>query len=793
MQATSERTRTSVASGYFSQVRANARNYSEEKTISGKIAHLYHQSEGFTTGVISAPESCPTSPDCKFAIKGTVGLNETVTLHGAWSEHPKYGWQFAVTSVSYPMPDVSTDGLADYLANNPAFHNIGPVKARKIADAFGESFDSILREHPEKIAEIGKLKIEDVHTLQAEWCRRADINAIATWLAAFGLTHKQIERIAEKYGNRAKAILEENPYVLCDDLHGYAFARTDIVALKMGTPKQHPGRIRACVMDILKSEAQDGHTYTTRAALVRTAVGKLAFDTLESEQLIRNEISNLCAEETVEEDESGGAIRTHRMVSREVNGNILLAWGKVFCQETDLMNWFAEASQDASQIEDTDTTINDYLQSVGIKPNIDQIDAIRMAITNRVSVLSGGAGTGKSFTVAAIRKIFTTGGIEVAMCAPTGKAAKRMSQLASGAAASTIHKLLGYGPDDRGRMGFEYDENNKLPYGLIIVDEVSMCDVSLLWHLFSAIDLRSTQVLLVGDHNQLPPIGAGNVLRDVLTVGILPYTILTECIRAAGDLKLNCNAILAGELRPTTPVLPAGGREWRLVNSLEDPARVVEALRMLLTDKLATWGYDPIAECQIITPYNKGPLGVTRINAELQYTWQEHKYKKQLPEVPKEEKLIRRQFYVGDPVMQIKNDYNLGDPTAGGVMNGTQGIVTAVDARGSKQVLCIQFEDQPGPVEIEMGSDKEKNVVLAYAVTIHKVQGSEYSCVVAIIHSQHTYMLSRNLIYTAATRAKKTAILIGNAVGMRRAVRTTKPMERRTWMSLGVVVKEVAS
>lgn len=739
--------------------------------LTGHISRLHFVSDTFAAGVLTDEHGAQHS----FNAKCRVQLLELVTLHGSWEVHKKWGRQFAARLIEYPMPDVSsTHGLAEYLASNPAFLGIGPAKAQLIAQEFGESFDQVIREDPARVAATGKLTIEAAENIQKEWIARADVNAISTWLASYGLTHNQIKRIAEQYGNQARQILEENPYVLSDDLHGFGFARADEVALKMGTQKDHPGRIRACIVDLVKQEAEEGgHTYIGRRTLTKSAAEKLAFDSLDAKDLVSTQIDHL--------------IETGDLVEAEHNGASLLAFPSIYFCEQDLIRWFRESWENPPSEHRTSTLLaaaDIAIASSGRAPSESQRAAVDMALTNTLSVLSGGAGTGKSYTISLIHRIFHHCGLEVGLCAPTGKAAKRMANLA-GAPASTIHKLLGYKP---GRNGAEwgYGPDRKLEHSLIIVDEVSMCDIALLWRLFSAVDFSRTQVLLVGDHNQLSPIGAGNALRDILDHQLLPSHILVDCFRAAGQLKQNCNAILAGRARPTTPVLPTGGREWRLIDTLEEPADLIDALKLLMGGRLAQWGFDPIMECQIITPYNAGPLGVNRINAELQRVWQQTVYGLTLPEVPADQE-PRLRFHTGDKIIQKKNDYKL-DEANGGVMNGTMGVITSIfekrTSEGKKDIYLVQFEDRERPVEIEQGSDQAANLALAYACTIHKVQGSEWPCVISVIHSKHSYMLSRNLFYTAVTRARKTAIILGNSLGIRRAIRTVSSSERRTWMAL---------
>lgn len=755
------------------------RDFTNEKEISGKVTHLYFSSDTFSAGVIHADCGPILSREIKFSIRSRVAIGENITLHGRWINHPKFSWQFEASSVSYPMPDTAEDGLANYLATNPAFKGIGLVKAKAIAAKYWAEFDAVIREEPEKIAEIGKLSIDRVLEIRAAWCERSDINAISTWLSAYGLTHGQVKKIAAKYGNKAKTILTADPYLLIEDVDGFGFIRTDEIALKMGTPKDHPGRIRTCLLDLIRLEADEGgHTYIERKSLIKAALKKLCLDTLDAENLVRQQLTVLCGEDDA------------RIVERDINGVVLLADRTVYERETALLAWLRDSVNHPVDVDgnQTDELINDAVASTRKTPSDSQRQAVEMVLKNRISVMSGGAGTGKSYTIALIYQIFQNCELSVGLCAPTGKAAKRMSQLADGAKAQTIHRLLEYSPI----TGWGYNGENKLPYDLIIVDESSMCDINLFWHLFSAIDFTTTQLLLVGDHNQLPPIGAGNVLRDILDHRIVPSHILTQCFRSAGDLKVNCNHILDGVLAKTTPVLPDGaGREWRVVDNLEDPELIIQSLCLLMMSEFARWNFDPILDCQIITPYNRGVLGVNRINLEMQRIWQKLKYNIDLPEIvysDKEKRERRPQLMTGDKVMQVKNDYKLGPF---GVMNGTTGIVQNIydDKAEGKKVIVINFDDS-GIVEIEAGSEQYKNVVLAYASTVHKVQGSEYPCLVAIIHKMHAYMLTRNLFYTAVTRARKTAIVLGDKVGMRRAIRTTTSMERRTWMSLDSTIDE---
>ncbi len=351
------------------------------------------------------------------------------------------------------------------------------------------------------------------------------------------------------------------------------------------------------------------------------------------------------------------------------------------------------------------------------------------------------------------------------MAAPTGKAAKRMEQVVGGEA-YTIHRLLGYD-------GKNFNEES-INADVVIIDEVSMVDVPLAWHLFKAIDLEDTAVILVGDHNQLPPVGPGNILRDLIDSKIVPCVVLDEVVRQAGILKENSIAILRGEVRKTASESTNGRRPWYLVNQFTDALDVqrfiVDLFETTLHERL---GFDLLSEVQMITPTKKGPLGVDALNIILQQVLQKKLFGIDAP-APKPGR--RPKFLLHDKVIQTRNNYELE------VMNGSMGIIEDVIPGGG---LKIQFEGRS--VEIEPGSPDLSDISLAYALTIHKVQGSEFPCVVVIIHKAHTFMHNRNLFYTAVTRARHSAVIIGDQWGLRNCAQKKLVDRRRTFLSISAV------
>jgi len=734
----------------------------ETEKITGRITRLFYTSETFSAGKL-IPDGQGNSGAISFSIKGLVKEQEYLTLLGFWHIDPKFGRQFTATQIILET-ELNTEGLRNYLANDKAFKGIGAVKAKLIADKFGSNFDTAIRETPEAIAAVAKISLEEVMGIKQNWEARAAENGLSIWLASFELTPNQIKKIWDKYGNNAKAVLKENPYLLCRQIDGFGFLRTDTIALKMGTPKDHPGRIQACLIDILGNMGDDGgHTFIDESELIRLANIALAMDTFAAEQIII--------------DELGGLITAGDVIAIEAKNShsIRVADKNTFEKEIYLGQLFKRVGNKIV-IRDMITDIDIYIAETFPTIKDKQAEALKNGLLHRMSLMTGEAGTGKTFTINAIRESFLKMGLSVALAAPTGKAAKRMAQM-TGGQASTIHRLLAYLPGD----GFKYNAENPLPYDVIIIDEFSMVDVILAWHLFTAIDLNRTQIILVGDAQQLPPVGSGNILRDLLNNDFIPVTRLNQVVRQAGLLKENSTAILRGKLEATAPGEPGTLRPWYTLDGQEEPETLLITLEKLIEERLIKMGVNPITELQVLTPYNKGLLGVVEVNKRLQRLIQRVCFNNYIND-------DKPQFYAGDKVMQLRNNYKLGEA---GIMNGTVGSISEIgmhefydDEGGSEYApgICIDFDGEE--IWIKSNGENKKDITLAYAATVHKMQGSECPVVVSIIHSTHSYMLHRNLIYTAVTRARKSAILIGNRLGMQRAVKNTVVNDRRTWLSV---------
>jgi exodeoxyribonuclease V alpha subunit len=710
-------------------------------SLRGIVETVFYSGPTFSAGRLRTAEGALVN----FAGKVFVKPNDPVRLEGRWTHHPKYGSQFAVEALGYDL-EMDPDGLANFLANHPDVKGIGPAKARLIADHFGAGFDAAIRTRPEAVAAVAKAPLESILALQTIWIANSDFNAAMTYLSRFGLTHHQVTTLVERFGSQVVPILERDPYVLMREIAGFGFKRVDKIARKMGTPKDLPSRIRAgiyyCVLDAL----DDGDCWVEYEDLLDRANTLLVMDTLDSREVIEGHLEAMIAEGL--------------LVSQPFE-RLVVADPEIHRMEQELADVLATAhTRSPHAISDLDA----LLDVEGALLNPEQRDAVKNALTYSISLVTGGAGSGKTYAVSTVTTIAERLEKSVVLAAPTGKAAKRLEQVVRHDA-STIHRLLGFNGHTYSR-----DALNPIEANILVVDEVSMVDVPLAWRLLQAVDLKRTAVVLVGDHNQLPPVGPGNLLRDLVKSRAIPTTVLTRIIRQAGVLKENSTAILSGEVRPTSEVKDGARRPWYVVDRFTDTGDVQRMLLLLFEEVLRErLGYDLVRDVQVLTPTHRGSLGTVELNIELQRLLQKKLFGFDVPDV---EHGHRPRLYPGDKVIQTKNDYELG------VMNGAMGVVLDVGKDGR---LAIDFDGRA--VEIEAGSDAAGNVQLAYATSIHKVQGSEFPCAVVIAHKSHSFMHHRNLLYTAVTRAKESVILLGDRWGIENCAAKRQVDRRNTFLS----------
>ncbi len=712
--------------------------------LRGRIEKVFYAGPKFSAGKLRSSEGDLVS----FAGNVYAQEQQSVVLEGKWITDPKYGQQFKVDCVIHDI-ELDSEGLVHYLSNHPEIKGVGPIKARKIVEALGADFEKTLIDNPARIAEIGQISLDKAQAFRLEWLKSRKSNAVLTWLSSFELTHFQAKTLEEKLGSSCMDILQDNPYLIAREIRGFGFKKIDKIARKMGTAKDHPGRLEAGVEFCLSEALNNGHCWMEYEELVEQANLLLVMDSMDSKERIEAALDALIDE--------------GRFSCNSEHGRMLIAFKYVFEQEQDLADRFNRSTSLNPHFKD-EAKLTALISQCCQKLNDEQLAAVRMALSNSVSVISGGAGSGKSFTVSTINAICEAHDVEVILSAPTGKAAKRLEEI-SGREGTTVHRLLGY--DGK---SFARNAENPIEADVLVVDEFSMVDVSLCWQLFEAIDFSRTALILVGDHNQLPPVGPGNVLRDLIQSRVVPMVILNKVVRQAGVLKENCTAILNGEVRKSSEITISGRREWYLVDQFTEAESAARFLEELFINRLETLGFDIVKDVQVLTPTHNGLLGTKALNAMLQRLLQKKFWGVDVEVLPEGRK---PKFYCNDKVIQTRNNYDLG------IMNGAIGRVLEVRPNGA---LCINFDGMS--VEIEKGSPNIGDIQLAYALTVHKTQGSEFPCAIVLIHKSHSFMHHRNLLYTAVTRAKTTAIVLGDRWGIKNCAGRCQVDDRHTFLSL---------
>jgi exodeoxyribonuclease V alpha subunit len=754
-----------------------------EQSLTGQVVYVNYASARFSAGKLRVAGKKDPVP---FAVPVMVAVGNVLHLLGKY-EDSKYGVQFKATRCDVDQA-ITSSGLVSYLANNPAFRGIGPKKAAELARLCGDDFDRVVTETPDRLLEV--LSPKELETLTKVWAEDRELNRARIWLAGHGLTNHQIQVLVTQYGVGVRAVLEGDPYLLTRDVDGFGFKRADEIARKVGVAPDSPSRIASALSYALgDAAAQDGHTWVPYPDLVTRASSLLdLYDT-----------DRICAVLDVQ-IQKGYLVARSAALTRAVG---LKSLYEAEIETAEVLSQLAVSRHfpDPEQAR----------RAVAAEPalNRQQRAAVMAALCRNFAVVTGGAGTGKTFTMAAIRRAFASAGLRVLLAAPTGKAAKRMSEmlLASDDVADedldhamTLHRLLGYNRSTyridriaRGKVSPE--EMMALPdwvdlstgrltgVAAVLVDEASMIDAPLARQLLRVVDPAETTVVFFGDHHQLPPVGPGNLLRDLLARRPIPVVVLEEVVRQAGALKVNSTAILQGKVAPTHPgvedVSVDPSRQhipWIVADVFPDEKKCREYILSLIGDRIPRKMGLRIQDIQVLCPTRKGAVGTESLNRALQQVVQRALYNR---DVPDSDLGRRPPLYPGDRIIQTRNNYGLG---LDGIMNGAIGEVVQPADRHRKLPLVARFDGE----EVTYDPDDADDVALAYALTIHKSQGSEWPCVVAVLHRSAKFMLTRALAYTAVTRARKTALLVGDAEGIAYAVGRDEVQKRRTWLSVAV-------
>jgi exodeoxyribonuclease V alpha subunit len=677
-------------------------------------------------------------------------VGESLRLTGRWTSHPKYGRQFEVHSYTTTLP-ATVQGVRRYLGSG-LIKGIGPVMAERMVDHFGVDILTVIEEEPARLNEVHGLGPKRSKRIAAAWEEQKAIKEVMLFLQGHDVSTSLAVRIYKQYGDASISVVRNEPYRLASDVWGIGFKTADTIAQAIGIARDSPERIKAGLAYTLSEAADDGHCYLPEPNLVTEAAKILEVD----RELIGPCLDELAATDGVVRETVPAAegevpaiylVPFHRAERSLANGLLDLLGSS-----TDRMPAFRDV--------DWERALTWLRTRTGNELAAEQEEAVRLALTTKVAVLTGGPGCGKSFTVRSIVELARAKRAKVVLVAPTGRAAKRLAEL-TGHEAATVHRLLQLQPGGDPK----YDRDNPLDADLVVVDESSMVDVILANKLVKAIP-RGAHLLLVGDVDQLPSVGAGEVLRDLLAAGAVPRVRLTKIFRQAQEsgIVVNAHRINAGH-PPRVQEFP----DFFLF-----PCEETEAAAELTVDVVARriphkFGLDPARDVQVLAPMHRGAAGAGNLNVLLQEALTPHR------DGRPERRYGGRVFRVGDKVTQLRNNYDKG---AAGVFNGTVGVVTALSLE--EQTLTVRT-DEDESVVYEFAELDE--LAHAYAVTIHRSQGSEYPAVVIPLTTSSWMMLRRNLLYTAVTRAKRLVVLVGSRRALAAAVRTAGSGRRHTALS----------
>ncbi|MEU4692691.1 ATP-dependent RecD-like DNA helicase [Actinoplanes sp. NPDC023714] len=664
---------------------------------------------------------------------------ESLRLSGWWSSHPQYGRQFEVISYTTVLP-ATIQGIRRYLGSG-LVKGIGPVFAERIVDHFGLDTLQIIEESPERLIEVAGLGPKRTKKITAAWAEQKAIKEVMVFLQGVGVSTSIAVRIYKKYGDASIAVVKNSPYKLASDVWGIGFKTADTIAQAVGIPHDSPERVKAGLQYTLSQATDNGHCFLPVEKLTEESSKILEV----GPQLIPSCLAALVEEEgVVREGDDVYLVPFHR-----AEQSLASSLRSLLSDRADRMPSFAGV--------DWAKALAWLGRRTGQTLAAEQEQAVRLALTSKVAVLTGGPGCGKSFTVRSIVELAAAKYAKIQLVAPTGRAAKRLAEL-TGHPAATVHRLLKLQPGGEAT----YDRDNPLDADLLVVDEASMLDLILANKLVKAVP-PGAHLLLVGDVDQLPSVGAGEVLRDLLAAEVIPRVRLTQIFRQAAKSGVVTNAHRVNQGRP--PQFE-GMTDFFLF-----PCDDTEAAAALTVDVVCTrigrrFGLDPRRDVQVLTPMHRGPAGAGALNGLLQQ--QLTPGREGLPE----KRLGGRVFRVGDKVTQIRNNYDKG---TAGVFNGTVGVVTALSPE--EQTLSVRTDEDE---LIEYDFDELDELAHAYAITIHRSQGSEYPAVVIPLTTSAWMMLQRNLLYTAITRAKKLVVLVGSRRALAAAVRTVSAGRRHT-------------
>lgn len=714
-------------------------------TLKGEVVTVvYHNPEN---GYVIARVDSPSEPGQinVVGLLGDVAPGESLSMTGDWVEHSKFGRQFKAESCEHLMP-ASLNGIRRFLGSG-AVKGIGEKTADRMISRFGSQVLDIMDSDPERLLEVEGIGTAKLKTIVSSWQEKREVRGLMLFLQTHGVATTFAHRIFRHYGVSAVQRLRANPYDLAYDIHGIGFRTADEVALKLGFAEDAPQRLEAGVEYCLRQTADGaGHMFLPRPVLAEEAAKLLGCHDLE---LIEEQIDALVERKRLVTEplpEKGVAeavylsyfYRTEREIASRLRGLL----DHVSRIDPDKISK-AVAREEARQ---------------SLTLSQEQREAVESACGHKVSIITGGPGTGKTTITRVVVRALKALGLKISLAAPTGRAAKRLAE-ATGFAATTLHRLLRYQP----ATGFEFNEEKKLSADVMVVDEVSMLDCGLCLSLLRALPL-TCRLVFVGDENQLPSVGAGNVLGDMIESGVIPAVRLTHIYRQAREsmIVVNAHRINEGEFPLGSPhAPPKADFFWVEKEDLRELQALI--LRMVCERIPEAYGLDPMSDVQVLTPMHKGEVGTIALNSLLQ---------ERLNAGGRELVRGQRAYRVGDRILQLRNNYDKE------VFNGDLGRILDFDTKD--EILKAEFDGR----EVEYGFDELDEIGLAYAISVHKSQGSEYPAVVMPVVSQHYMLLQKNLIYTGLTRARKLAVLMGSRRAMHMGLGNERGRQRHSSLAV---------
>lgn len=726
--------------------------------IQGEIQRItyYNEDNGYSVIRIK-PEKRQARAQARDGSVTVVGImpalqeGESARFSGAWVNDERYGFQFRAEQ-TIPIAPHTAQGIISYLSSG-IVKGIGPRTAEKIVERFGENTVEILDTEPQRMHEVPALKTELADNLIAAWTNNRLTRNLLIYLQGLGISARIARRIVKEYGPDTQAIIERNPYQLAEDVFAIGFRKADQIARNLGIAVEAKYRLRAGLRHTLNELSRDGHTYAPREQLIAAAGELLGVD---DDAALAAALSDQLLE---------GKLVEERLLDAATGERIQAIYLTRFHRaETGAASCLRRLCQSASVIiqDHRQTNWRTFLQRLSASNQVElspqQQAAVSAALSSKVCVLTGGPGTGKTTTLEMLIDALEDGDYAYKLASPTGRAAKRLSE-ATGAPASTIHRLLGFSAE---AGGFEHDEDNPLPVDMVVIDEASMLDLQLFHSLLRALPPRA-HLLLVGDVDQLPSVGAGNVLRDIIGSGIASVTRLDQIFRQDHDSHIVSNAHAINEGR--MPYTGNDSKDFFFFNIAEADAAADMLVDIVKRRIPGRWDLDPARDIQVISPMYRGLIGVDNLNMRLQ---------QELNEDPRSAsvKLGGRVFRVGDKIMQTRNNYEKD------VFNGDIGFVDSIDddentLEALMNGICVAYD-----------YSETDELMHAYCVSTHRSQGSEYPVVVMPVATQHHIMLQRNLLYTAITRAKQLVVLVGTRRALAIAVNNNKVAGRNSGLLL---------